>query len=121
VGRRPRPGNETAALARAAQAQLNRASLIGKSLDNRLKEKVRASTEFTLNEDDRRDFAAITNAIQHAGNSLLRALDGNKSHLSGLSEEQLEAQFQEELIRAAGTMTDEQVQRFLEARAKAQR
>jgi hypothetical protein len=119
VGRKPRPGNETAALARAAQAQLNRANLIGKSLDNRLKEKVKASEEFTLNEDDRRDFAAITNAIQHAGNSLLRALEGNKSHLSGLSDEQLQAQFNEEIVRAAGSMTDEQVARFIEARQKA--
>jgi hypothetical protein len=121
MGRKPRPGNETAALARAAQAQLNRANLIGKSLDKRLKEKVKASEEFTLNEDDRRDFAAITNAIQHAGNSLLRALEGNKSHLSGLTDEQLAAQFQEELVRSAHNMSDEEWQRMVEARAKARR
>jgi len=121
MGRKPRPGNETAALARAASDQLNRAKLIGRSLDNRLKVKIKAADDFTLNEDDRRDFAAITNAIQHAGNSLLRALEGNKSHLSGLTDEQLQAQFQEELVRAASTMSDEDWNRMAEARQKARR
>lgn len=116
MGRRPK--NELAALAGAARAQLRRAEALGRSLDLRMKVKKEASDEWTPDEDFRRDFASITNTLQHAGNSLIRALEGNKSHLGGLSDAQLEAQFNEEMVRAAGTMTDEQVQRFLDALKK---
>ena len=121
MGRKPRPGNELAALARAATAQLKRASELGKSLDSRIKMKREASPEWSPTEDDRRDFAAITNTLQHAGNAMIRGLEANKKDLGALTEEQLEAQFREELIRAAQSMSDEDWNRMLEARARAKR
>ena len=72
-------------------------------------------------EDDRRDFAAITNTLQHAGNAMTRALEGNKKNADGLTEAQLDAQFKAELIRSAQTMTDDEWTLLLEARAKAGR
>ncbi len=119
VGRRPQ--NELAALAKASRAQLLRAEALGKSLDQRMKAKREASDEWTADEDFRRDFAAITNTLQHAGNSLIRALEGNKKNLGGLTEEQLTAQFNAELSSSAQTLTDEQWNKMIEARAKARR
>lgn len=114
-----KPKNELAALARAAKAQISRAEALGKSLDSRIKMKREASEEWTPNEDDRRDFAAITNTLQHAGNAMRGALEGNKKNLGGLTEEQLQAQFNAEIINSAQTMTDEEWARMCEARAKA--
>lgn len=119
MGRRPK--NELANLARTARDQLRRAESLGKSLDARAKLKRAASDEWTPDEDWRRDFAAVTQTIQHAGNSLVRSLEGNKKSLSGLTEEQLLAQFNAELVAAAPQLTDEQFQRICEARAKARR
>lgn len=86
-----------------------------------MKVKKEASEQWTPDEDFRRDFAAITTTLQHAGNSLIRALEGNKKNLGGLTEEQLEAQFNAEIVNSAGQLTDEQWQRMQEARAKARR
>lgn len=119
MGRKPR--NEFAALAKSAAAQLRRAELLGKSLDARLKVKRDAADEFTLNEDDRRDFASITTTIRDCGVALVRALDANKKDLSGLSEDQLTAQYHAELIKAAHEMSDEDWNKMVAARAKAGR
>lgn len=117
MGRRPQ--NPLQALADAARDQLRRARALGRSLDERIKVKQAASPEFTMDEDARRDFAAITTTLQHAGNSLIRALEGNKKDLGALSEDQLEAQFRDEIVRAAQAMSDEDWQRMCAARAKA--
>lgn len=116
-----RPKNELAALAAASRAQILRANALGRSVDERMRLKRAASEQWTPDEDFRRDFAAITNTLQHAGNSLIRALEGNKKNLGGLTEEQLEAQFNAELVNSAQSLTDEQWARMCEARAKAPR
>lgn len=118
MGRKPKPGNDFDALARAARSHLRRCDLLGKSLDSRMKIKLEASPEWVPDEDFRRDFAAITSTIKDAGAALTKALDANKKDLGGLTEEQLEAQFKQELINAAQTMSDEDWQRMCEARAK---
>ena len=117
MGRRPK--NELAALARAAKAQIARAEALGKSLDNRIKLKKSVSPEWSPTEDDRRDFAAITNTLQLAGNAMIRGLEANKKDLGGLTEEQLQAQFNAELVNSAQTMSDEEWNRMVEARMKA--
>jgi hypothetical protein len=117
MGRKPK--NEYAALARIAKAHIKRAEALGKSLDERMKLKKEASEMWTPDEDWRRDYAAVTTAIQHATNSLVRALDSNKKNLGGLSEEQLQAQFNAEVVMAATSLTDDQWARMCEARAKA--
>lgn len=117
MGRRPK--NELAALARAARAHLARADVLGRSLDARMRIKKEASPEWTPDEDFRRDFAAITTTLQHAGNALRGALDDNKKSLGGMSEDQLQAQFNAEIVNSAQTLTDEQWARMCEARAKA--
>lgn len=114
-----RPKDELQALAKASRAQLLRAEALGKSLDRRMTIKKEASEEWTPDEDFRRDFAAITNTLQHAGNSLIRALEGRKKDLGGLTEDQLEAQLNAELVNSANTLTDEQWRRMCEARQKA--
>jgi hypothetical protein len=113
--------NELAQLARAAKSQVARAEALGKSLDSRIKMKREASPEWTPNEDDRRDFAAITNTLQHAGNALIRGLDANKKDLGGLTEEQLQAQFNAEIVNSAHTLSDEDWFKMVEARRKAGR
>lgn len=117
MGRKPR--NELAALARAAKAQVARAEALGKSLDNRIKMKREVSPEWTPTEDDRRDFASITQTLQHAGNAMIRGLEANKKDLGSLTEEQLQAQFNAELVNSAQTMSDEDWNRMVEARMKA--
>ncbi len=117
VGRKAK--NPLAALANAARDQLKRAEALGKSLDVRMKTKQTASDAFTLDEDFRRDFAAVTAALQHAGKSLVTALDSNKKDLAGLSEAQLDAQFAVEIVKAATTLSDEDWDRMCAARAKA--
>jgi hypothetical protein len=119
MGRKPR--NELQALASAARAHLRRAEALGRSLDERMKIKRAASPEWTPDEDFRRDFAAITNTLQHAGNAMIRGLEGNKKDMGGLTEAQLEAQFAAELIRNAQAIPDDQWQQMLAARAKAGR
>lgn len=119
MGRREK--NELGALARAARAQIARAAELGKSIDARMKIKKEASPEWTPDEDFRRDFAAITNTIQHAGNAMTRALEGNKKNTDGLSEEQLQAQMNAEVVRSAQTLTDDEWALMVAARAKAGR
>lgn len=119
MGRQPK--NELGALARASRAQIARATELGKSLDVRMKAKKDLSPEWTPDDDFRRDFAAITNTLQHAGNAMTRALEGNKKNTDGMTEAQLDAQFKAELVRSAQTMTDEEWAIMLEARAKAGR
>lgn len=116
-----RPRNEFAALADAARAHIKRANALGKSLDLRLKEKQKASEVFTVNDDYRKDFQMVTTALQHAGALLTKALEANKEHLNGLTEAQLQAQFQAEIIRTAQTMSDDDWDRMKSARAKAGR
>lgn len=119
MGRRPK--NESASLARAARAHIARAEQLGKSLDARMKIRKEASAEWTPDEDFRRDFAAVTTTLQHAGNAMSRALEDNKKNLGGLTEDQLQAQFNAEIINSAQSMDDEQWNRMVEARAKAKR
>lgn len=119
MGRRPK--NELAGLARAGKAQIARAEALGKSLDARLKVKRDASPEWTPDEDFRRDFAAITNTLQHAGNAMIRGLEANKKDLGGLTEEQLVAQFKAELVSAVQSMPDDEWLQLVDARRKAGR
>jgi hypothetical protein len=121
VGRHPKPSNEYDALAKAAKAQLRRGEALGKSLDLRMKLKREASEEWVPDEDFRRDFQSITTTIQHCGAALIRALEGNKKNLGSLTEAQLQAQLEAELVGSATALTDEQWARMAEARAKAQR
>lgn len=86
-----------------------------------MKIKKEASEQWTPDEDFRRDFAAITNTLQHAGNAMTRALESNKKDKDGLSEAQLEAQFNAEIVRSAQTMTDVEWAAMCAARAKAGR
>lgn len=116
MGRRAK--NELAALARAAKKQIARAEALGASLDERVKIKRAASEMWTPTEDDRRDFAAITNTLQHAGNAMTRALEGNKKNTDGLSEAQLEAQFAVEVVRSVTNISDEDWANMVAARAK---
>lgn len=116
-----RPKNELAALATAARAQLNRATLLGRSLDLRLKAKVKAADEFTLDEDARRDFQSITHVIRDAGAALIKAVDGEKKNLGDLTEAQLEAQFRAEIVSAASSMSEDDWNKMCDARAKAGR
>jgi len=119
MGRKPR--NELAVLYHAARAQIARATALGKSLDARTAVRRKASPEWTPDEDARRDFAAITNTLQHAGNALMRALEGNKKNTDNLSEEQLDAQIKAEVVNSAADLTDEEWNLMVEARAKAKR
>lgn len=116
-----RPKNPLAGLASAANAQLKRAEAIGKSLDSRIKIKKEVSPEWTPTEDDRRDFAAITQTLQHAGNALIRGLEANKKDMGGLTEEQLQAQFRAEIIKAAAEMSDDDWNLMVDTRRKAGR
>lgn len=119
MGRRPK--NELAALARAARAQIARAEMLGKSLDIRMKLKREASDTWVPDEDFRRDFASITTTLQHAGNAMIRGHEANKKELGTVTEEQLQAQFNAELVNAAQTMTEDEWNRMLEVRAKVRR
>lgn len=113
-----RPANELVYLARAARQQLVRAEALGKSLDIRLKAKRDLHPEWVPDEDWRRDFASVTQALKQAGDSLIRALEGNKKDMGGLTEAQLEAQFNAEIVQSATQLTDEQWAKMCEARAK---
>jgi hypothetical protein len=115
------PKNPFSSLARSASAQLKRAEMLGKSLDERLKTKRKAAEEFTLTDDDRHDFTSITQTIRDCGVALVRALDASKKDLGGLTEDQLTAQFQAEMIKAAQELSDEDWAVMCAARAKAGR
>lgn len=117
MGRKPK--NEYSALARAAREQIKRAESLGKSLDARLKLKREASSEWTPDEDFRRDFAAITHTLQQCGAAMDRALEGNKKNTDGLSEEQLEAQLKAEIVNSAQTLSDDEWEYMKDARLKA--
>src|SRR5262245_8518290 len=95
-----------AVLAQTARAHIQRAKILGKSLDERLKKKAEASDEFTVDEDYRRDFKMVTEALQHGGKMLENALDAEAKQNAGFTEAQLKAQFQAEVIQAATTMTE---------------
>jgi hypothetical protein len=119
MGRQPK--NEYASLARIARAHIKRAELLGKSLDARATLKREVSDMWTPDEDWRRDFASVTTSIQHATNSLVRSLESNKKNLGSLTEAQLEAQFNAEIVSAATSLTDDQWARMVDARRKAGR
>lgn len=113
-----RPRYELDVLAKTAREQLQRAEALGKSLDRRLKAKREAADDWVPDEDFRRDFASINAVIQHGGTALIRAIEHNKKNFGELTEDQLEAQFDAELVRSAQTMPDEQWQMMVAARAK---
>lgn len=113
--------NPLSGLAKAARDQLRRAEQLGKALDTRIKIKKDVAPEWTPSEDDRRDFAAITQTLQHAGNALIRGLEANKKDLGGLTEEQLQAQFRAEILKMAAEMSDEDWNTMVDARRKAGR
>ncbi len=119
--RAPKPRNDIASLARAARAHLRRADALGKSLDARTKEKMRASDVWSPDEEWRRDFASVTAVLQHTGNALTKALEANRSSLADLSDEQLAAQFRSELVSSAQSLSDEDFAAICDARAKAGR
>jgi hypothetical protein len=110
--------DELAELARTARRQINRARQLGQSLDYRTEEKKKAHEGWIPDEDWRRDFQSVTTALQHGGQTLLRALEGNKEDLGGLTEEQLEAKFKDELKRMVSTMSDEEWDEMVAIRAK---
>lgn len=101
------PKNDLVTLARASRAQLVRAEKLGRSLDVRMKAKSNAADGWIPDEDWRRDFATVTVTIKDAGNSLTRALENNKKDMSGMTEDQLAAQFKAEMMRAVETFSDE--------------
>ena len=105
------------ALAQAARMQLSIAKELGASLKLRMEIRKKASPEWIPDEDWRRDFQAVTTAMQQAGQCLMRATEGAKKSLGNLTEEQLEAQFRAEIIKAAQTISDEDWARMCEARA----
>lgn len=70
-------------------------------------------------EDFRRDFASITTTLRDAGTALIRGKDAHKKDLGSLTDEQLQAQFQAELINAAQTLSDEDWNKMVAARMKA--
>ena len=119
MGRRPL--NEYAVLAASANAQLRRAKLVGRSLDERLKAKLKAADDFVLDEEFRRDFASITATIRDCGAALVRARDASKKDYGELSEAQLSAQWSAELVKAAQELSDEDWQKMCASRAKAGR
>lgn len=104
-------------LAAVARMQLAIAKELGDSLKTRMEIRKKTAPDWTPDEDWRRDFQSVTTTLQHAGQSLMRALEGQKKNLGTLTEEQLEAQFRSELIKAAHTISDEDWQRMCEARA----
>lgn len=110
--------NELVSLARTSRQHLRRAEALGKSLDQRLADKQAVAPDWIPDEDWRRDFAAVTTVIQHSGNSLMRALEGNKKDVGNLSNEQLDAQFQAEVVASAVKMSDDDWERMVRARAK---
>jgi hypothetical protein len=109
---------ELARLATTTQEQLARAEALGKSLDRRMKKAQDAAEDWTPNDEWRRDFATVTSVIKDCGAALQRALEGNEKTLGGMTTEQLEAQFNAEIIRSAQTLTEEQWQTMVAARAK---
>ena len=117
MGRKPKSGYT--ALARAARAQLALADSLNASLKQRMKIKREASDMWVPDEDWRRDFASVTNTLQHSGNALTRALAENKKDLGSMTDEQLQAQFQAELINAAQTLSDDDWNKMCAARMKA--
>lgn len=116
MGRRPK--DEMAALALTARAQIKRAEALGKSLDLRMAAKKDAAEDWIPDEDWRRDFASVTTVIQHAGNSLMRALEGSQKNLGNLTDAQLEAQFQAELVKTATSISDDDWEKMQAAREK---
>lgn len=109
--------NQYSELAKAARDQLKRAEALGRSLDERATRMKEAADDWEPSEDWRRDFAAVNAAIQHAGSSLVKALEGNQKFLAGLSEDQLDEQLRTELVRNARDMSEEAWQRMVKARA----
>lgn len=108
------------ALERASRKQLQRAERLGESLDARIefenarrahivdKDPEAARMPWVPDEEWRKDFNNVNTTIAQAGQSLIRALEGNKKNLAGVPTEQLEAQFKAELARAAANMTPEE-------------
>jgi hypothetical protein len=118
MGRRAK--NELNALAKASRAQLKLAEDLNTSLKQRMhvKKTVAGAQGWIPDEDWRRDFASVTNTLQHAGNSLMRALEGNKKQNEGKTDEELMEQFVAQLLEVAPTLPEETWQALLIARSR---
>lgn len=118
MGRRPK--NELARLASASRSQLALAEELNISLRQRMRVKkdIAGVQGWIPDEDWRRDFASVTNTLQHAGNSLMRALEGNKKNLGNKSEEELRAQLTAQLVDNATALPDDVWEALLAARAR---
>lgn len=115
------PKDELKILAVLSRSQLLRAQALGRSLDERAKTKRAVALDWIPDEDFRRDFAAVNQAIQHSGASLIRALEGTQKNMGNLTEEQIEAQFDTELVRSAAALSDDQWDAMVAARASAKK
>lgn len=111
-----------AALARAARDHLERAKMLGASLDMRMKRGARdaAKIDEAWVPDDlwRADFDKVTNAITRAGSALKEALEGHQKQLGGMSVEELEEQLKAELPRIVAKFTAEDWGRLDEIRMR---
>lgn len=114
----PRPKNDLEALARGARAQLARAHALGKSLDVRMQIKSNAAEGWIPDDTWRSDFASVTATIVQCGNSLTKALEGNKKEKSTMSIEQLEAQLRAELPRIVMSLNSDEWADLIAARQK---
>ena len=109
--------NDLATLARASRKQLVRAEQLGSSLDQRREYAIKRRVDMNgpgeedlpwiPDEEWRKDFNNVNATIAQAGQSLIRALEGNKNNLGGVPTDQLEAQFKSEMIRAASNLSPE--------------
>lgn len=103
--------NELAALARAAREHIQRAQMLGATLDHRMKDGAREASrrKEVWQPDDawRSDFNVVQNALAQAGRALQQALESTAKRLGGMTIEQLEAQFKAELTRVANKFTDD--------------
>jgi hypothetical protein len=103
-----RAKNDMESLARAARAQLARASALGRSLDVRMQVKLNTAEGWVPDDSWRSDYASVTATIVQCGQALTKALENNKKALGSMTTEQLEAQLRAELPRiVAGLDTAE--------------
>lgn len=116
MGRRAK--NELSRLAGAARQQLALAEQLNKSLKKRMETKKAVAEDWIPDEDWRRDFASVTTAIQHAGNSLMRANEGTKKNLNGMSEDELRAKLMVQLVENAAAIPEDMWQQMCAARAR---
>jgi hypothetical protein len=104
--------DELANLIRAANEQLRIAKALSSSLDHRQREGMREAKKRkeAWQPDDawRADFEKVNRCIVEVGGALDKVMKSERERLSGMTLEQLEAQFRQELIRAAPTFSAEE-------------